>query len=144
MESSKAAYQVHNDTIAATASTSATATANSYGENYKLDALAQLKEVCRKMIYKSFKDLSPGEYIVNKFSSVETVHGKRVRILLDNGNTYMLLPSRFNFDDATIADLNSKPKIMIYGGKEGSSVQSRLILDFQNVEYLTAEYLNFL
>lgn len=142
METSKAAYHVHSDSITALAS--AKANANSYGENNKPDALAQLKEVCRKMTYKSFKDLSPGEYIINNFSSVETAHGKRVRILLDNGSTYMLLPSRFNFDDTTIADLNSRPKIMIYGGKEGSSVQSRLILDFQNVEYLTEEFLNFL
>lgn len=105
-----------------------------------MSALAQLKSVCSKKTFKSFKELSPGEYIVNEFSLVETQHGKRVCISLDNGTTFMYLPPRFNFNEAVIEELNSSPKIMIYGGKEGSSVQSRLILDFQEVAYLTDDF----
>lgn len=105
-----------------------------------MDALNHLKAACAPKNFKSFKDLIPGEYIVNRFSLVMTTHGKRVCIDLDNGSTYMYLPERFNFDENTIAELNSKPKIMVYGGKEGRTISSRLILDFHDVDYLTDQF----
>lgn len=109
--------------------------------NSIMNALQQLKAACVPKYFKSFKDLVPGEYIVNKFSLVDTTHGKRVRIDMDNGSTFMYLPPRFDFNEATIAEMNSAPKIMIYGGKDGRSVTSRLILDFEDVSYLSDQFL---
>lgn len=106
-----------------------------------MNALNQLKAACLQKTFKSFKDLAPGDYIINKFSLADTAHGKRVRVELDNGCTYMYLPPRFTFDEATVAEMNSSPKIMIYGGKEGRSVQGRLILDFEDVSYLGDQFL---
>lgn len=105
-----------------------------------MDALNQLKAICAKKTFKSFKDLVPGEYIVNNFALVTTTHGVRVSLTIDNGSTFLYLPERFNMDEATIAELNDSPKIMIYGGKEDSTVKGRLILDFKDVAYLANSF----
>lgn len=103
-----------------------------------MSALDKLKSACvgtNKNLVKNFDQLMVGEHIVHEFLAVETRHGRRVRIQLDTH--YMYLPPRFNecLDDATIAELNSSPKIMVYGGKDATR-KNRLILDFHDVEYL--------
>lgn len=108
-----------------------------------MEALNQLKTLCVKKTFKSFKDLVPGEYIVNSFALVTTAYGDRVRISIDNEKTYLYLPERFKLDEAAIIELNSSPKIMVYGGKEDNSVKGRLILDFRDVEYLADQYFKF-
>lgn len=108
-----------------------------------MDALDQLRTLCTKKSSskkKSFNDLAPGEYIVRNFALVTTKYGNRVRISIDNGGTFLYLPERFNMNEAAIAELNVSPKIMIFGGKEGNSIQSRLILDFKDVDYLADQF----
>lgn len=105
-------------------------------------ALNKLKTACIKKPFKSFKDLTPGEYIVNSFVVVETKnYGQRIRINLDE--FYMYLPERFQevLDQAAIAELNLGPKIMIYSGKDVTD-QNRLILDFQEVAYFANQLFN--
>lgn len=106
-----------------------------------MNALEKLKAACLKKSsksFKSFKDLKVGEYIVYEFSWIQTNHGRRVRITLDD--YFMYLPERFstNLDDATIAELNSSPKVMVYGGKNPTEY-NRLILDFHEVDYLASQ-----
>lgn len=82
----------------------------------------------------SFKNLRNGEYIVKNFCIVDTLHGKRVQIDMNDG--YMILPERFLaiLTQPIIDDLNKSPKIMIFDGKEASD-GNRLILDFKDVGY---------
>lgn len=88
-----------------------------------------LKSACLSKNFKSFKELAQGEYIVNRFTHVDTKHGKRVRIDLEE--FYMYLPERFtSLTEADINSLNASQKIMVYSGKDASK-QNRLILDFQ-------------
>lgn len=88
-----------------------------------------LKTACLTKTFKSFKDLAVGEYMINRFTHVDTKHGKRVRIDLDG--YYMYLPERFSIlSETEIIELNSSQKIMIYSGKDSNN-QNRLKLDFQ-------------
>lgn len=100
-----------------------------------------LNMACSKKTYQSFKNLQPGEYIVNQFSIVDTIHGKRVRV--DLVDSYMLLPERFihQLGQDQINVLNKASKIMVYGGKN-SSDRDRLILEFRSDAYY-AEMFNF-
>lgn len=104
-------------------------------ENIKT-AMDALNSACGSKKYRSFKDIQPGEYIVNQFSMVDTTHGKRIRIEL--GDCYMLLPERFvkQLDQTKLDVLNKAPKIMIYTGKD-SSQRDRLILEFRNESYFS-------
>lgn len=97
-------------------------------------AMDALNTACGSKKYQSFKDIQPGEYIVNQFSIVDTTHGPRIRIEL--GDSYMLLPERFvkTLDQSKIDILNKSPKIMIYSGKDSSN-RDRLILEFRNESY---------
>lgn len=100
-------------------------------------ALVALKLAGMKKAFQSFKDLSHGEYIVDKFTTVQTAHGIRVRI--DMGDTYMFLPERYaNLTEEDIKTLNQTPKIMVYSGKD-SSDRDRLILDFRDTNTYFAE-----
>lgn len=105
-------------------------------------ALGALKLACEKRVYRSFKDLQPGEYIVKKFCIMETAHGQRLRIEIDD-STYMILPERFaeTLDEEKISVLNQTPKIMVYGGKDSTN-HDRLILDFRDSSYY-GEIFNF-
>lgn len=86
-----------------------------------------------KSAYQSFKDLETGEYIVKHFTIIQTSHGQRVRIELDD--KYMYLPERFvNTIGPHIEVLNKSPKVMVYSGKD-SSDRDRLILDFRGSSY---------
>lgn len=101
-----------------------------------MNALEKLKSACGVKNYRSFNELPVGEYMVHEFSWVDTSHGRRVRISLDNH--YMYLPDRFeSLSDADIAELNAAPKVMVYGGKD-STKNNRLILDFHEIDYLAA------
>lgn len=104
--------------------------------------LLALKMACMKRTFKSFKELLPGEYIIRNFTVVDTLHGKRVRIDL-NDLTYMYLPERFNnvLSQEKIDDLNQSSKIMVFSGKD-STDRDRLILDFRDPSYFT-EMLDF-
>lgn len=99
-----------------------------------MDALTILKDTCVKRLFKSFKNLAPGEYIVNSFEKCKTTHGDRIKINMDD--SYMLLPERFNksLSQKDINELNKAPKIMIFGGKDPET-QNRLILDFKDAAY---------
>lgn len=99
-----------------------------------------LKSACIKSSFKSFKDLAMGEYLINRFTFVDTNFGKRVRIDVDG--FYMYLPERFStLTEAEITTLNSSQKIMIYSGKDAKH-QNRLLLDFQETEAYFADLLN--
>lgn len=102
--------------------------------------LNDLKSVSRT--YLDFKELQPGEYIVNSFSIVESGHGPRVRIDLDEN--YMLLPERYVkiITAEKIEVLNQSQKMMVYSGKDPSR-QNRLILDFRDANAFINELLNF-
>lgn len=103
-------------------------------------ALEDLNTACVGKLYKSFKELPVGEYIVVKFHIVETAHGKRIRI--DLAETYMLLPERFAraLTPEKINALNKSPKIMIFNGKDSSN-RDRLMLEFRGDSYF-AEMFN--
>lgn len=109
-------------------------------EENNSSAMSALKMACAKRDYQSFKNIQEGEYIVDKFTMVESAHGKRIRIDMDT--KYMLLPERFakmlTIDD--INELNKSTKIMIYGGKETGN-RDRLILDFRDADkYFTGVF----
>lgn len=96
-------------------------------------ALCALQAACSKKKYQSFKDLEEGEYIVSHFTIIETSHGRRVRIDLDD--KYMYLPERFVKSIQQYIDvLNKSPKVMVYSGKD-SSHRDRLILNFHDSPY---------
>lgn len=82
--------------------------------------------------YKSFSTLEKGEYLVTRFSKATTKMGERIRI--DIGDTYMYLPERFNsMDEATMKELNLKPPMMIFNGREPGQ-NGRILLDFQDID----------
>lgn len=93
--------------------------------------------------YSSFKDLLPGEYIVNTFSIVNTVYGERIRI--DLQDTYMYLPQSFvkTLTSELIDELNKAPKIMVYKGKDINN-RNALMLDFTEVSYFDKDLLGLL
>lgn len=96
--------------------------------NASSSALNSLRFNCMKKKIASFNNLPIGQYVVNKFSIVETSHGTRVRIDLDE--TYMYLPERFTkLTPDKIEELSKSSKIMIYDGKDSAN-KNRLILDF--------------
>lgn len=96
-------------------------------------ALSALQSACSKKKYQSFKDLEHGEYIVNHFTIIDTSHGRRVRIDLDD--KYMFLPERFvKTIEPHIDVINKTPKVMVYSGKD-SSDRDRLILNFRDSSY---------
>lgn len=105
-------------------------------------ALNTLKAACTSKKYVSFKDLTPGEYIVNKFCVVSTKHGDRVRI--DLHDSYMLLPERYAnlLTEKAIEELNKAPKVMTYSGKDVSN-HNCLILDFNEVGYIAGEIFEY-
>lgn len=92
-------------------------------------ALQVLKKACGKQDYRSFRDLPIGQYLVEKFSRVETTHGERIRV--DIEGLYLLLPERFahSLTENIIEELNKSSYLMIYSGKDVSH-NNRLILDF--------------
>lgn len=91
-------------------------------ETMSSTALDVLNSICEKRSYKSFKTLTHGEYIIRRFSSIESNFGNRIRIDFDDGFSY--LPERFNtLSSEHITELNLTPKIMVYAGKD--SVNSR-------------------
>lgn len=98
------------------------------------ESMAALQSACEKKNFISFKNLRQGEYIVKNFCIVDTQHGKRVQIDVNDG--YMLLPERFLtvLPQLVIDDLNKSPKIMSYKGKDVND-GNRLILDFKDVDY---------
>lgn len=102
-------------------------------------ALAALKMCGVKKTFKSFKDLPVGEYIIDRFTHVDTSHGRRVRV--DMGNAYMYLPERYtDLSEDKINTLNKTPKIMVYDGKDPAD-RDRLILDFRDTQTYFADLL---
>lgn len=93
--------------------------------------------------FASFKDLLPGEYIVEKFSIVNTKYGEQVRI--DLHDSYMYLPKSFlnTLTPEVIDDLNKAPKMMVYQGKDAENGNA-LILDFNEVSYFDSELFGLL
>lgn len=106
-------------------------------------ALNALKAACVHKKFASFKDLLPGEYIVNNFSIVDTTFGERVRVEL--ADAYMFLPPCFlrTLKPEVIEDLNKSPKIMVYKGKDADN-RNALILDFNEVSYFDGEVFGLL
>lgn len=105
-----------------------------------MSALELLRAACLKKTYKGFKELSTGEYMVHSFSKVDTGHGTRIRIDLDE--FYMFLPERFaiTLNDKHLAELSATRKIMIYSGKDITD-HNRLLLDFKEEEGYFADIL---
>lgn len=86
-----------------------------------MDAIQALKTACQAKTFQSFRTLEPGDYVVQRFTLVQTTHGQRVRV--DFEETYMYLPERFAqiLTPDKIETLNAAlaPKLMmIYGGKD--------------------------
>lgn len=82
-----------------------------------MSALEVLNSISEKRSFKSFKTLAQGEYIIRRFTSVETSYGKRTRIDFDDGYSY--LPERYNsLRQDQLDELNTTPKIMVYAGKD--------------------------
>lgn len=104
------------------------------GDGNNSPGLDALKLACLKKKFTSFKDIVPGEYIVDKFTIVDTTHGKRIRI--DLRDSYMYLPERFAsaLTESALVELNKTPKVMVYGGKDRDD-RDRLILDFREYSY---------
>lgn len=103
--------------------------------NSTIDAMNVLRDACVQRKYQSFKDLPPGEYVIIKFSIVNSTYGDRVRI--DLHDTYMFLPARFviSMTAEVINELNKAPQLMIFSGKDTNN-RDRLILDFKDVAYI--------
>lgn len=116
---------------------------NNDNKNTSSAALNTLKAACTHKKYVGFKDLSPGEYIVNKFSIVNTVYGERIRI--DLLETYMYLPQSFlkTLKPELLDDLNKTPKLMNYSGKDPNN-RNTLILDFNDANYFDNELFGLL
>lgn len=106
-------------------------------------ALNTLKAACVHKKFASFKDLLPGEYIINKFSIVNTTFGDRIRI--DLQDSYMYLPESFlkTLTAELLDDLNKSPKIMVYHGKDSNN-HNALILDFNDVSYFDSDLLGLI
>lgn len=106
-------------------------------------ALNTLKAACKHKKFVSFKDLPPGEYIVNKFSITDTMFGERIRI--DLQETYMYLPESFfkYLKPHHLDELNKAPKVMVYEGKDANN-SNALILDFNEVSYFDGELLELI
>lgn len=98
------------------------------------EAMSLLQSVCEKKKFISFKNISPGEFLVKNFSVVDTQHGVRIQIEVDNG--YMYLPERFSVLSQSLDELNKSPKIMVYKGKDANDT-NRLMLEFKDVEYFS-------
>lgn len=86
-----------------------------------MDAIKSLKTACQAKNFHSFRNLAPGDYVVHRFTLVQTTHGQRIRV--DFEETYMYLPERFAqiLTPEKIETLNSSltPKLMmIFGGKD--------------------------
>lgn len=98
------------------------------------EAMAALQSACEKKNFLSFKNLRLGEYIVKNFCIVDSLHGKRIQIELNDG--YMYLPERFVavLPQPIIDDVNRSPKILIYKGKDIND-GNRLLLEFKDIEY---------
>lgn len=111
--------------------------------NTSSSAMKALKAACARKRFASFKDLPVGEYIVNRFSIVDTAHGERIRI--DLHDSYMFLPQSFLklLPSDVIEDLNKAPKVMVYNGKDVNN-RNALILDFNEVSYYDNDVLGVL
>ena len=116
---------------------------NNESKTTSIAALNTLKAACSHKKFASFKDFSPGEYIVTKFSIVNTVYGERIRI--DLHDSYMYLPQCFlkTLKPEVLEDLNKSPKVMTYEGKDGNN-HNALVLDFNEVGYYDSELLGIL
>lgn len=119
------------------------ATNNNNNKKTSIAALNALKAACSHKKFASFKDLSPGEYIVNKFTIVNTAYGERIRI--DLHDSYMYLPQCFlkTLTPELLEDVNKSPKLMVYEGKDGNN-RNALVLDFNEVSYFDGELLGLL
>lgn len=106
-------------------------------------ALNALKVACSRKNFVSFKDLSPGEYIVNNFSIVDTTYGERLRV--EMSNAFMFLPQCVlkQLNRELIDDLNKSPKVMVYKGKDVDN-HNAIMLDFNEVSYFDNEMFGLL
>lgn len=98
-----------------------------------MSVIELLKAVCLNKPYKSFKDQTNGDYIIENFSIVKTSHGDRVRIELHD--CFMFLPERFMrvLDASALDHLKNTTVMMTYSGRDLNN-RGRLILDFQTIK----------
>lgn len=104
-----------------------------------MSAFDLLKNACEPKTYKSFDELVPGQYVVHNFKLVNTKHGQRICILVEN--SYMYLPKRFSDDISSpsrIDELNKCRYLMTYAGKDKSR-QNRVMLKFIQVANVSTE-----
>lgn len=110
-------------------------------------ALNALKAACSRKNFVSFKDLSPGEYIVNNFSIMDTAYGERLRVEMPNAFMYLppsvLKQLNLERNPGLIDDLNKAPKIMVYKGKDADN-HNAIMLDFNEVSYFENEMFGLL
>lgn len=94
-----------------------------------MNAISVLKSACINKPFKSFKNLTAGDYVIENFQRVSTTYGDRLRIELFD--CVMYLPERFSriLSDGLLTELNESTVIMAYTGKDPNA-QNRLLLDF--------------
>lgn len=101
-----------------------------------MSGLKLLNSACVTKPYKSFNDLDVGDYIVERFSYIDTKNfGKRIR--MDFDEFHMYLPERFNIiaEQNKIDELNAAPKILHFEGKDYSQ-KGKLLISFKEVPYI--------
>lgn len=86
----------------------------------QLEALRVGKE------HKNFSDLQFGDYVIQKFSLINTIHGTRIRIEIDDW--FMILPGSYpGLMEEDLTELNKFSIVMTYSGKD---VNNRIHLQF--------------
>lgn len=95
-----------------------------------MSAIDILKSACANKPFKSFKNLTIGDYVVDNFQRVITDYGDRLRVELHD--CVMYLPERFShlLTDDHLTELNESTVVMSYSGKD-SNAHNRLLLDFE-------------
>lgn len=82
-----------------------------------MNAFDKLKQSCRGKQLVRLDDLPIGEYVVQKFSIIQTRYGEKIRVDLDD--KWIILPSRFeSFTAEDIENLNKIAQLLIYKGRD--------------------------
>jgi hypothetical protein len=102
-----------------------------------MSAFKALQAACEPHVFKSLKELSPGEYEVEWFKLLPTKYGIRMIALL--GTIYYFLPRSFSDSIKTqqqIDELNECRYKMKYFGKDPAR-NNRIMLEFTKINTVT-------
>lgn len=103
------------------------------------DVYSLLKKACSAQTkFKTFSDIQPGVYDIDRFEFCNTVYGNRVAIWITGFR--MFLPTRFNASISSaeqVNTLNLRKYVLIYNGRDDHR-GNRIMLDFKPLD----EYMN--